>query len=126
MKLRFPVKAVPKGRPRISRNGGVYTPDETRAFENDIKLLAKTQWKIAPIEGAVRMDIWFILVRPKSSKKVHPSVKPDLTNYCKAIEDALNGICYLDDGQVCVQNTCKQYGEAYEIIVEVSSLEESE
>lgn len=36
-------------------------------------------------------------------------VKPDLDNYEKALMDAINGICYKDDGQVAKKNAEKFY-----------------
>ena len=47
-----------------------------------------------PMEGPVRLRMAFRL-------NVRPGRVPDLRNLCKAAEDALNGICFVDDTQVC-------------------------
>ena len=39
----FPIKAIPKGRPRLGR-GRVFTPLKTRQFENEIAFLANHGW----------------------------------------------------------------------------------
>jgi Holliday junction resolvase RusA-like endonuclease len=40
---------------------------------------------------------------------VKPTIKPDLSNYLKGIEDALNGIAYIDDSQIVLVYVTKQY-----------------
>jgi Holliday junction resolvase RusA-like endonuclease len=40
---------------------------------------------------------------------VKPTNKPDCSNYLKGIEDALNGIAYIDDSQIVLVHVTKQY-----------------
>jgi Holliday junction resolvase RusA-like endonuclease len=79
-------------------------------------------------EGPLEMMIFFYLDKPKSKskKKVWPDVKPDLDNYVKAVKDALNGVVYRDDSQVCVLQAFKVYGvhKAPETLILINNLQE--
>jgi len=50
---------------------------------------------------------------------VRPVTRPDSTNLQKNIEDALNGIVYVDDSQVCDVRTQKFYGDPARVEVTV-------
>lgn len=50
--------------------------------------------------GPVAMRCDFFLPRPMT-KRVHATAKPDLSKLARAVEDALNGIAYRDDAQIC-------------------------
>lgn len=63
-----------------------------------------------PTDGEVEMTIDFRLPRPKSAKKrPRPYVKPDLDKLARAVLDALTGIVYVDDAQVCKLDLSKNY-----------------
>jgi Holliday junction resolvase RusA-like endonuclease len=40
---------------------------------------------------------------------IKPIGRPDCSNYLKGVEDALNGIAYLDDSQIVLVHVTKQY-----------------
>jgi len=50
---------------------------------------------------------------------VRPVTRPDGTNLQKAIEDALQGIVYWDDSQVCDVRTQKWFGEPARVEITV-------
>ena len=60
---------------------------------------------------ALRLVCLFSLPRPQSRpKKYHyPDKKPDLSKLVRAAEDALHGIVWRDDAQVCDQVARKRY-----------------
>lgn len=63
-----------------------------------------------PIEtDAVRVALTFYLPRPKTVIRKYPSVRPDLDKLARACLDALTGIAYLDDSQVCDLTLHKRY-----------------
>ncbi len=85
--------------------------------------------------GAVRLRIVFTLPRPKGhfgkgrnsmqlrpSAPQYPAKKPDLLKLARAVEDALSGVVYRDDSQVCKLEVEKRYGQRYETRVEVEEL----
>lgn len=57
-------------------------------------------------------DLAFYLTRPKSAKKrACPHVKPDVDKLARAVLDALTGILWHDDGQVCTLHARKAYSD---------------
>lgn len=64
------------------------------------------------ILGPVGLKVTFVLDRPKTSRRDHPCVRPDLDKLLRAVLDGLtmSGIIG-DDGQVCEVAARKIYGE---------------
>jgi Holliday junction resolvase RusA-like endonuclease len=50
--------------------------------------------------------------KPKTVKRLHPTVAPDLDKLIRAVLDSMTAIAYLDDGQVTEINATKIYGVA--------------
>jgi len=110
----FTVEGQPIAQPRarITVRGGfanAYTPKDhpIHAYRQAIQLQAKAAMAgRPPLGGPVSIEVVFAFQRPKShTKKQRQQVghcqKPDLTNLLKGLEDALNGICWVDDSQIC-------------------------
>ena len=57
------------------------------------------------------VGVVFFLKRPQTVKREFPSVRPDLSNYVKVIEDALNGVVWEDDGQIIDLFLSKRYDD---------------
>lgn len=127
--FRVPGKPLAKGRPRFTRGGHVYTPEATAEYENLVKLCFLEQapdW--VPSDKPVTMTVWAWYPIPESwSKKkkqlaldhqISPG-KPDWDNVGKIISDALNGVAYVDDSQICFCTIVKSYGEVPEVRVEL-------
>lgn len=123
--LYFEVPPVAKQRARVAR-GWAYTPKKTVEFENSVKALALSQWKLPQWRGPISVSITFVLPRPKArSKESWVSVRPDLDNYVKAVLDALNEVVWDDDGQVAELYATKRYetGDmSPRIVVKISRL----
>lgn len=122
IKFTIPGKAQPKERPRVPRSGHAYTPAKTRSAEAYIKSLAGGAMKgRKPLTGAVSLSVTIFRAIPKGFGKkkrslaisgiVLPITRPDKNNQVKLIEDALNGVCWLDDAQVCDSIEKKRYAE---------------
>ncbi len=126
IKLTIRGTPVAQGRPRFA-NGRVYDPEKSRRWKNDVSWQATDQIDVPPLEGALEVKMVFMLERPKSAKRRHPTVKPDLSNYVKGIEDALNNIAYLDDSQIIKLYTEKRYLDKPEyqpcVVIEVREVE---
>lgn len=66
------------------------------------------------------MDLVFVFPRPKSVPKklgggrLWHAVKPDRDNLQKSFQDALNGILYRDDSQICAGSVRKYRAAVYE------------
>jgi len=93
----------PKGRPRMTRRGRVYTPQDTLEYEAIIAE-AYEQSDGPWFEGPILMRIAYtpdcqtieIEEMPDATTKLYF----DLDNAIKATLDGLNGIAYPDDKQV--------------------------
>ena len=97
-----------------------YQPKETQEYAARVVSLFKAKYPGAePICGPVGTSITSVFPIPKSFTKkqreliaagnVYPVVKPDTTNIRKGVEDALNGLAWLDDKQVVIANDIKVY-----------------
>lgn len=98
-----------KGRPRANRKGWIYTPNETREYEERIR---------SAYEGPKFMDSVYVKIRAyylkaKSSKGLFPLKKPDADNVAKIILDSLNGVAYADDKQVVRLTVIKEWTTDY-------------
>jgi len=65
----------------------------------------------------VRVDLAFILPRPQAHPKrraIAHTKKPDLDKLTRAVLDALTGVAYADDAQVCRMTLDKRYAEPTE------------
>lgn len=66
-----------------------------------------------PKETPVYLALRFYLLRPKTSKRKMPCCKGiDLDKACRSVLDALSGVIYDDDCQVCHIVTQKMYVES--------------
>ena len=123
---------VPKGRPRVTRAGHVYTPQKTREYEGRIRnatmiLMAGREPTALPC--VVHVGVFFEPPRSLSKKKraelfagggFH-AIKPDLDNVVKA---ALDGICgenmaIFDDKQIVEICCYKTYAQSARLAVDV-------
>jgi Holliday junction resolvase RusA-like endonuclease len=64
-----------------------------------------------PSTNPVRVELMFYFNRPKSVKREHMSVKPDLDKLSRCILDCLSGRIVKDDSQVVILNARKEYTE---------------
>lgn len=103
------IDPLPKGRPRLGSRGNVYTPPQTRRYENDLQMLMLPYRPKKPIEGPVILIIHFFLKRPKKQKHASPTGRPDIDNLTKSVMDSMNGIFWLDDSQVVYSCVSKHY-----------------
>jgi Holliday junction resolvase RusA-like endonuclease len=123
---------VPKGRPRVTRAGHVYTPQKTREYEGRIRnvtMILMAGRKPLETPCIVHVGVFFEPPRSLSKKKraelfdaggFH-AIKPDLDNVVKA---ALDGICgenmaILDDKQIVEICCYKTYAEAAKLSIDV-------
>ena len=99
-------------------------------------MLAKQQMidlGLDPYDGPLEVCMKFYRpVQASISKKerarrlsgVHrPTVKPDLSNYIKALEDGLNGIIWIDDNLIVQIVAEKKYSDRPRIVIEVNKVD---
>lgn len=132
--------AQPRQRIRVrSGKGRVfaqnYTPSDSpvNAFKAAVKLLAGSSWSGSPIDGPVRLDLDFVFPRPramiwksKPMPRLRHSKKPDRDNLEKSVMDALKGLVWIDDAQVCdgeVRKFIASGDEKAGVLVKITELE---
>lgn len=110
---------VGKQRPRVCKHG-TFTPKKTKDYEQLIKNNYMTQDGTFFEKGIpVQINIRAFKKPPKSTTKKNLKLieqglfpwtkKPDIDNILKAVLDALNGVAYVDDGQVVKIKANKEY-----------------
>lgn len=140
MKISFIVPGNPQGkaRPRVCRVGGksiTYTPNKTVEYE---KLIRTSYNAVSGVKFEknvpLEMNILALFSLPKTASKKfinaalsneeYPAKKPDSDNIIKVICDALNGLAYHDDSQVCRVYFEKTYAQIPCVKVEIKAIRE--
>lgn len=135
--IKFEVLGIPvgKSRPKFSTANGhavAYTPAKTANYETLVRLSYQQQYagcmfdKGKPLRAIIRA--FFPIPKSASKKKAAEMIKGkirhtkkcDADNIAKACLDALNGIAFYDDSQICELSVSKYYGEIpkVEIIID--------
>lgn len=122
---------------RYTRAGRRYQPGEVVEWKNYLKLEATRQLPqdFRILEGPVAVTVDFFFPPPASwSKKklaalhdgalLYKTTKPDLTdNLMKGMIDALSGIVWRADQQICRVNSRKLFGETARTVLAVYEIE---
>ncbi len=113
-RFRLVVSGAPVAWQRARRRGNQhFTDPKVTEFQERVR----QAWLVAGrprLEGALTVSAMFLIPRPKSHYRVgkyadllrpqapaHHTAKPDLDNLIKGAIDALSGLAYTDDAQVC-------------------------
>lgn len=100
--FRIPIKPHPKQRPQRSKHGGMFTPKETRVYEQEVARCYDGPQFEGPVEVSIILGKDFSTVTIRESDHAPSPLRGDLDNYMKSILDALNGKAFVDDKQVLV------------------------
>lgn len=126
-----------KQRPRATSIGGharMYTPAQTVRYESLVAMCAGQAMRSGPpLAGPMAIEIEAVHSIPASwSKKRRAAAlaglerpftsRKDWDNIGKIVCDAINGIVWLDDRQVCDGRVIKRYGETPGVHVRVATL----
>ena len=150
--IEFVVPIAPVGQPRpraTVRNGHASVYDQKRvknkttgeskahpivAFKNAVRAAAKSAYGGDPLSGPVLVAVEFVFPRPQGmvwKKRPMPRVRhikrPDRDNCEKALLDAMKGLVFVDDSQVCGGEVTKWIAAGDEqphVLVSVWRLEE--
>ena len=109
----------------------VVDPPKSRSAKKRIAQELKKK-NITPTDKPIKAIIDIFVEIPKSYTKkkkaaieageLRPAKKPDVSNYIKLIEDACNGILYIDDSQIVEVLGRKFYSETPRIEIEIIEL----
>jgi Holliday junction resolvase RusA-like endonuclease len=117
----FTIPGDPKGWARTrSNNGQYFTAPEMRAYQNNIRWLAKAAG-VREIDGPVSVVVVAHYRIPASATRARraamlaldemPTKKPDIDNVVKNVLDALNGLAWKDDAQVVRLSVSKVWSD---------------
>ena len=128
-KLTFVVPGTPvaKGRPRLGKNGSVYTPRRTKSYEREVAMMFKAKYpgrKLIKKHVAITLEIF--VVAPKTLRgRVGYAWESniDIDNVCKSILDGLNGVAYEDDRQVVALHARKLWSREPSVIVTIDPMD---
>ena len=124
IRLWVPGPPIAQQRPRavaVKGKARVYHPNgASKQYKRQIALKARQAFS-DPLAGPVVLALRFCMPRPKSrvwKTKEMPrewhTKKPDIDNLMKSVMDALNGIAWHDDSQVCETRAMKCVASGYE------------
>ena len=131
--LTIPGNPVGKQRARVCKTGHAFTPAKTVNYETLIKELFAVQYSgHVPWNGPVLMNLTAYFQIPKSTPKKQRAEmetehvwyphRIDGDNLWKIIADALNGLVYIDDGQLVDGRVLKYYSLRPRVEIELEEL----
>ena len=137
LELIFPLEAKGKQRPRATSVNGrarMYTPKQTQDEEYTVASLAFSQVGQPLLETALRVEMQIDIRPPKSFSKKRLQAaysgeeRPtsgrlaDIDNVAKLYLDALNGLVWVDDRQICELLVTRRYAELPRVTMTVEPL----
>jgi len=149
--VRFTVHGIPRPagskkafyNAKLGRSMVVDANDNSRpwkALVSDAAIQAMTDANgyLPPLTGPLLVEITFWMPRPKShfgtgkraevlkpsAPRFHTSA-PDALKLARGVEDAMQGICYLNDSQIAVEILQKPYGSPARCEVRVVQIEQA-
>lgn len=107
---------------------------DNKDWKTAVGWYARSVWTGPPTEQPVSLTVRFVMRRPKDhygtgknagtlkpgAPEWHTS-KPDSTKLLRCLEDALTGIIWKDDAQICQQFVSKTYGDTPGAMVTIES-----
>jgi Holliday junction resolvase RusA-like endonuclease len=96
----------------------------------------RSQYREKALEGAISVDLRFFMPIPSSwsikrknralNEEIKHTSKPDIDNMTKAALDALKGIVFKDDNQICEIHAKKSYSEKPMVIAYIRQIQNKE
>ena len=108
MKITLPIEPKPWIRPANSRRGGRYNP--SGPYQRLIKIaLRRIIGDVPPLACPLAVTMRFYFRAPRRPKFEQHAVRPDVSNILKNVEDACNGILWVDDALIFESHAYKIY-----------------
>ena len=136
--IEFSVKGKPNAQMRhrtVNRPGFKGTYDPSKDAKKDFLLMAHNKAPKEPLTGPLGLTAIFYMPRPKNhfgtGKKAsflkedapeYYTNRPDCDNFCKLVMDALTGIFWRDDSQICQLFTQKLYSDSPRTYILIQTL----
>ena len=137
-KMKFKILGIPKAKQsfRYTKSGIRYQPKEVKQTEKDIRqqIIEQLPKDFKPMTGGIwitKLHFVFPAIAGLSKKKKElveseklPKVTaPDLENLQKGLNDALEGVVFIRDSQICFLNDVKKlYGTVPRIEIDLEEI----
>lgn len=108
---------------------------KSRPWKSCVSDAAVTAYRGPLLTGPLAVVMQFYQVRPKGhygsgknaeqvkgSSPAQPTGKPDVLKLARGVEDALTGIIYRDDAQICIETIRKVYGSPARVEIAIKEL----
>jgi len=108
---------------------------KSKEWKKVVARAARLHFTRAPHDGPVECRFEFVVTRPqyhfgtgknaeqlKDAAPHFPTAKPDTLKLSRGTEDALTGICWIDDSQVVNQTATKRYGTLPGVQITISAV----
>lgn len=111
-----PGRPAPQGSKRHVGNGILVESSKALApWRTTVAWHAAQVYRAAPLDGALTVQVEFVMPRPKSLPKRQPTPphtkKPDTDKLIRGVLDALTGVVWRDDSQINDLHPTKRYAE---------------
>jgi Holliday junction resolvase RusA-like endonuclease len=126
---------VAQSRPKFARFGNhvtAYDPAKSKDYKSRVLAAALEVRPEKPLDIPLSVTIMAYRSIPKSMSKkkvaqaiagdLRPTTKPDASNICKGVEDALKGVIWRDDSQVVELIIRKWYSDTPRVEVSVKEI----
>ena len=108
MNITFRVPSLPVAQPRakattvngMARMYEASSKHGIHTFKASVKMMAHQTYQGPPLEGPLSARLTFVFAS-KKKERVYKITRPDNDNLAKGVLDALNGLLFKDDSQVC-------------------------
>lgn len=110
---------------------------KSRDWKNAVASAARQAYSGELLRGPLEVHFVFFRPRPKghfgsgknsavlkATAEPYPITKPDVLKLARGAEDAITGVCWLDDAQIVDELISKRYGEPARVEIEITPLGE--
>lgn len=101
---------VPQGSMKVINGHVIHSRGSALAAWRSAIALEARKAGAFPTRDPIIINMTFTFARPRTVKRLEPSVPPDLDKLIRAVLDALTATAYVDDGQVIEISARKMYG----------------
>lgn len=104
-------KPIPQGSMKVIHGHIIHTQGSALAAWRSAIALGARHAGALPRDGAISIEMSFVMPKPRTVTRSAPTVAPDLDKLVRAVLDGLTAIAYRDDAQVTSIIARKEYGE---------------
>lgn len=121
IEFRVDGQPIPQGSMKVIRGHVIHSQGSALAAWRSAIALSARKAGAFPVRDPITITMTFVFARPRTVKRLEPTVPPDLDKLVRAVLDALTAIAYVDDGQVIEIYAKKMYGLTPGVKIQVAT-----